>query len=603
MSKRIKKLLLGCCLFFSCLQSGLLSANAGTVLKIDETFKWANLDSAITILVDKEHQLTIEEVSKEGQRPGFKPVSEIGNSFGFSKHVYWVRFSLDFDQSFNEPLYLQFEYPLIDRLTLFIPNQEGSFSQVETGDHFVFDQRELEFRNFLFKLPDSPGEPQEYFLRVQSEGSVQVPLSLWRASELIEKIDVDNLFLGIYYGIMLLLVAGGLASYARIHDRLFLVYALYLLSYILFQFSLNGLSYQYLWPDSPWFTSRATSAFVGGVVICGLFFSGSFLQIWGDKHPKTKRFFYGLMLLGAIGLVLSLFGDYAFAVKISTAAGVSLPPVVLFGALVSLSSGYRPARYFLAAWGVFLMGVFVAGLLYLGFVPHTFLTLNSMQIGSVLEVFLLAFALMDRISLLRKEKEEATLKAHHYLNQINEGLEKLVEERTRQLKEKNHQLEELACRDSLTGLLNHRVALEQYELMRKTAYRYRSGLSVLMLDIDDFKQINDRFGHPVGDLVINRVAGVLRDCSRETDCCGRYGGEEFVLVLNQIDRSFSLEVGERILGAIRCLRITELRNENLTASIGISLFDPERQEQDLIELADKALYRAKAEGKNRISVN
>ena len=194
----------------------------------------------------------------------------------------------------------------------------------------------------------------------------------------------------------LLLMTAAFASFIKMHDRLFLYYALYLFTYLIFQLSINGLSYQYLWPEYPWFTSRATSAFIGLVVIGALVFSGSFLQIWQKKHPRIKALFYLLMTSAVISIYLSLFGNYTLAVKIASASGVLLSPVVLVGAIISVLAGYRPARFFLAAWSVFLFGVFVSGLMYFGFIAHTFFTLYAIQIGSTIEVLLLGYALMDR---------------------------------------------------------------------------------------------------------------------------------------------------------------------------------------------------------------
>jgi len=420
------------------------SANAD--LKVAQFLKndsKVDLQPYIQILADPDQSLTLNEIISGNLNDEFKSIQQVGNSFGFSSTAYWLRFTTQIDRTQEDTVLLQLEYPLIDHVSLFIPDGRGGFNEKVGGDSIAFSAREINYRKFLFVLPKSEGRTQTYFMRIQTEGSVQIALSLWTATAFIEEVDYSNFILGIYYGIMLLLMAAALASYIKIRDRLFLYYALYLFTYLIFQLSLNGISYQYLWPELPWFTSRATSAFVGLVVIGGTLFSGSFLQIWECKRPIVTVLFYSLSVFGAISVLLSLFGNYSLAVRLASAAGLLFPPIVIIGAICSVVSGYRPARYFLVAWGVFVLGVFVTGLLYIGLLPETFITTYAIQLGSTFEVVLLGYALMDRIELLYIQKENAIKQAGECINRLNYGLETQVEKRTKQLSESEAQLRTL----------------------------------------------------------------------------------------------------------------------------------------------------------------
>ncbi|MEA3374272.1 MAG: diguanylate cyclase [Campylobacterota bacterium] len=578
----------------------LVAGTTVTAAQFDADINKLDLSPHIEILIDPDHSLSIDNITDPEKQYAFQPVSEIGNSFGFSKSAYWVRFSLNVDDSSSDALLLELEYPLLDNVTLFVPDGEGEFSVRKTGDTLPFAMRDIQYRNYLFKLPQHAGEHRDYYMRLESQGSIQIPLSLWTSSTFIEHIDTVNFIFGGYYGTMMLLMLAALVAFIKIRDRLFIYYAIYLLSYLLFQLSLNGLSYQYLWPELPWFTSRVTTVLVSFVVLGGLLFSGSFLQIWNRRHFYIKVFFVILMSSAVISMLISIFGSYAFAVQMSTITGLLLPPAVLIAAIRSLMLGYKPALYFLAAWGVFLFGVFVAGLLYLGLLPSTFLTTYAMQIGSTFEVILLGYAMFDRISLLHDEKEKAIVKANAYLHQINEGLESLVDKRTEELQEKNNQLRELAIRDSMTGMLNHNSSIEHLDQMKSAAIRYNNTLTTVMLDIDWFKKINDNYGHPAGDRVIIAIADVLNENIRASDVCGRYGGEEFILILPELDGPHALELCERIRKNIMTLKIPEIDNTLITASFGVSTFDPSHPDTDLIMQADIALYNAKAAGRNRI---
>ncbi len=552
------------------------------------------------ILVDSDHKQSIYSIQQDATAHLFKPTQEIGNNFGFSNSTYWVKFTIKQSTRQKDPVLLQFANSLIDKITLYLPDGSGGFSIKQTGDHVAFSQRDIAYRNFLFKLPMHQGEERTYYLQLQTEGSMQITLSLWTYKAFIEYVETENLILGFYYGIMFLLMVSAFAFYLKIKDRLFLHYSLYLLSYIIFQLCLNGLSYHYFWPGHPILTSQLTAVSVGLVTIGGIAFSGSFLRIW---NTKKSTFFYVFMLvivLTCIGIASSLLGGYSFGVRLLALTGISLPPIVLIAGISSVIQGYRPAKYFLAAWVIFLCGIFLAGLLFLGFVPHSFITVYAIQLGSTIEVSLLGYALMDRISLLKAEKQMATQLATAYLQRSNKELENLVLKRTQELEEKNKKLNHLTLIDSMTSLLTHNASIELLKKQLSFAQRYKEKLSVIMLDIDKFKSINDVYGHPAGDQVIIGIAEILKPSFREADYCGRYGGEEFIIILPKTSSSAAIELAERIRSQVLDLSVQEIKNTRITASFGVSSFNIAKPDEDLIITADKALYDAKKSGRNNV---
>ncbi len=366
-----------------------------------------DLSPHLEILVDDTASMTLDEVMQPARDSDYRSVAEIGNSFGFTTAAYWVRFSLDVDPAQFESLLLQLDQPMIDHVAFYTVSEDGVATASITGDGTNFDTREYRHRTFLFSLPPQQGQTRDYYLRLETEGSMQIPLQIWTASAFAEHASFTEFVFGGYYGFMFLLMMAALASYLIIRDRLFLYYAAYLFCYVMFQFSFNGFAFQHLWPDAPWWSSKAVSTFIGLGVITALLFSGHYLQVWGRKHPVVKMVFIGLGLFGAAGVILSALDFYTIAVKMSTLAGLLIPPVVAFAGIVSLMSGYRPARYLLFAWSFFLLGAFIAGLLHFGLVPHSFLTVYAIQIGSTLEILLLGYAVMARIEMLRHERARA----------------------------------------------------------------------------------------------------------------------------------------------------------------------------------------------------
>lgn len=162
-------------------------------------------------------------------------------------------------------------------------------------------------------------------------------------------------------------------------------------------------------------------------------------------------------------------------------------------------------------------------------------------------------------------------------------------------------LERLAVTDGLTDLYNHRYSYERLEEEAAKAARYGRPLSLAMLDIDDFKHINDTRGHRVGDQVLAALAKTLRDSLRSVDVVGRYGGEEFVAILPNTSKAGAYSLAERLRKDVERLVVDGLK---VTISIGVAEF-PDldvAEEAQLIEAADAAMYEAKRSGRNRVCI-
>jgi diguanylate cyclase (GGDEF)-like protein len=165
------------------------------------------------------------------------------------------------------------------------------------------------------------------------------------------------------------------------------------------------------------------------------------------------------------------------------------------------------------------------------------------------------------------------------------------------------QAERLATTDGLTGLLNRRTFSAQIQGRLREAQRYNRPLSLLLLDIDHFKKVNDTHRHPAGDAVLRGVAGVAQKQARETDIVARYGGEEMALILPETDARGAHAIAERLRKAVGAAGYpTERGNLHVTVSVGVATWPGSGEAAEaLLEAADKALYRAKQAGRNRVS--
>jgi diguanylate cyclase (GGDEF)-like protein/PAS domain S-box-containing protein len=204
----------------------------------------------------------------------------------------------------------------------------------------------------------------------------------------------------------------------------------------------------------------------------------------------------------------------------------------------------------------------------------------------------------------RKKMEEK-------IKRYSEELEQKVRERTAKIRKQNKELEkinaklqELSTHDGLTGIKNFRYFFEVLELEFKKAKRYNLPLACIILDIDDFKFINDGYGHTAGDFALIKTASMLKKLIRETDVVARYGGDEFTIILPNTELADACVVGNKILERFRNYQLKKgsLNLGKISLSIGISSLpdDNIKTPRNLVEYADKAMYRAKEYGKNNV---
>ncbi|MEK7196167.1 MAG: diguanylate cyclase [Nitrospirota bacterium] len=202
---------------------------------------------------------------------------------------------------------------------------------------------------------------------------------------------------------------------------------------------------------------------------------------------------------------------------------------------------------------------------------------------------------------LPKPYNEIELNARIYASLRTKALQDELRQKNHQLEDLLRQVEIMAITDQLTGIYNRRRLETVLEEEFRRTIRYKSPLACLMIDIDHFKRINDRFGHHTGDMVIKETAQIITECAREIDTVARWGGEEFIALFPQTKKEDALRSAVRIIKKVSEHKFPEISNEQITISIGIaSVPDPSIDtEEKLIHASDMALYEAKKNGRNR----
>lgn len=528
-------------------------------------------------------------------------ISPLRESWGFVPGQLWFRFQVD-NRSGNDDWLLVVDYPLLDRIELYVIAESGPTAVGQTGDRLPFASRAMPLRTPNLRLAIPSGQRREFLVRVESQGSMQLPLRLVRPVQLAIQEGRVALGFGIYFGILIALTAYNFSLYLMLHDRRFSWYVAYAASFGLLMLSLNGLAFQYLWPRWPDFGNL----FVPLVTAVGLFtmcaFSRRFLELDGQA-PHWARVLRALGVIALIGGVCALVIPYRHATTTLTFLALITAPAILGAAIASLNR-LPAARYFLLAWLLLLMGISLYSLMALGLIDFSYPATYGIQIGSALELILLSFALAYRMRLLEAENRAILVTARGDLERRVAGRTRDLNQTLSQLETANAQLRESAMRDGLTGLPNRRYFNAHASESTQSPNRVWAQVALLMIDLDHFKRVNDSLGHLAGDECLRVCAQRMQPVIEAAGgWIARYGGEEFVAVLPDADLGLARRTAEALRSAIGgsplVLGATQVR---LTTSVGVAHSHSATlgTVDQLVDAADRALYRAKDLGRDRV---
>ncbi len=560
------------------------------------------LAPVLTYLHDQTGELGLDQVRQQQGANAFEPLPQGREAFGFQPGAFWFHARVLNRNAVDQRWLLVQQYPLSDRIDVHAVYPDGRVVSKAGGDHLPFAVRSVKHRhpNFLLDLPLDT--PVDLYVRVASESSMQVPLHLYTLKAFVELSHDGQLVIGLYYGILIALFFYNLVLWISLRDASYFWYLFHITAFGMVLFTLNGLGFEHLWPNSPWLADHAIPLSICLALIGMQQFSRIFLGL-SKRWPLGNRISLAVIAFFVVLGVASLWLPYRLSTPIASRAVLVGVVWIAIASIVVLRRGYAPARLFLLAWAMFLLGTTIFTLLAFGVLPKTFLTEYGVQIGSALEMLLLSVALSYRYAELRNENQRI-------VSEANLQLERKVEQRTREVRQALSQLEQAhsrlrdsSRRDGLTGLYNRSHFQERIDQLLVTCRNERRPLSLLMLDLDLFKSINDEYGHLVGDECLRwaarRIGKPLR--AHDTAVLARFGGEEFVIALPGYDLHSAVAIAEEIRQSLvsEPFQARE-RSLRVSVSVGVHTVAPDALDDtdDAFEIADKALYAAKANGRN-----
>jgi len=547
------------------------------------------------VMVDPSGAIRMEDILKGDVDKKWSDVEKGENpSYGFTTDSVWVRFTLNNDGPEGIEFLLRQEHALIDDLKFYHTLDGSIIDSFETGDLKPFSQRPINHRCFVFPLKIPPQTKSTYYLRYQSQGPVNIHLSLLTPKEFKHQEDIEYNSLMFFHGIFAVMIIYHLFVLVFIRRLEYFYYVGMTFSMLIFMMTQTGTAYQYLWPNMPWFANQAVILSLGLLVIFILCFTAKFLDAEA-QGKKVYTVFRILKLLVIVLLIASFFFPYNSIISKLAVIGVIVEIMMIYTAIKFSLLRLRKAYFFSAAFVLFILGAILFTLKSLGLIQEGFVSSWSLYLGSTALVVMLSIALADNINNLRKQMQSLSV-----------NLEEKVRERTRTLETLARRLEKLSTTDGLTEISNRRHFDRIFQSMWLTNRRYEHSLSVSIIDVDHFKAYNDFYGHQQGDECLKSIARALNKFGRRGgDLVARYGGEEFAIILSDIKQQDLMRIMSDVLKSIEDLQIPHLHSstaEVVTVSIGVSMCipTPDRTLQQLLKHADDALYLAKDNGRNRL---
>jgi diguanylate cyclase (GGDEF)-like protein len=539
------------------------------VLRLDQTGT-GPLGSHASMWEEEGAPLGVEAAMERVRSGAVMHASRVVPAFGIGSRPVWLHFVLDNPAAAAMTRELVAGATWTDRIDVWLVRDGRVLLHREAGDTGLPLAMPVPGVGYVFDLGFEPGMT-ELYLRAENPDPLLLPVRIMAPAQLAQYERRQHYSYGLVYGFLLALIAYNLLLYAGMRQRSHLNYSLYLGCFVLTNLAYTGHGYVWIWHDFPQVQRYIILVLMVLFGWSGFRFASAFLDL-PTHEPRLAR----LIRTGCAGVLALMALAIALGRQVE-AAQLAFSFVMVFTVGMVLLGGNAlrkhriSGRYFLLAACSAMTGAAVTNLTVWGLLPYTTLTFRAVELGVLIEATLLALAVAYQV---------------------------------RQHEQARQQAELLARTDPLTGLLNRRAFTDIASGLWNTAQRNGRPLSLILLDLDHFKSINDRYGHAVGDLALRETAQVLANECRQGDLAARWGGEEFMMLLPETTLEQARTLAERLRRQIAGETIMAGRVPvTVRASFGVVDAVMAASLEELMHEADRRLYRAKQGGRDRVCSN
>jgi diguanylate cyclase (GGDEF)-like protein len=554
-------------------------------------------------------------------------------NFSWEHRGFWLRFTLR-SATHVERWMLGVPWPSLNQVTFYaVDPATGQLIDARwSGSDLPRAQKDFGDAGYSFELPLSPGAEVTVLMRVTTANVLFVPIQVAPAKVHHAREFSHAVMLGLLFGALAAMLLYNTALYVLTRDLSYAYYMAYLLAILLYELSVTGLGVVYVWGQNAWLNERGYALFAALPFVFATLFFREFVRLKDGRGRAMQRQNAALAGIWIVLAVIAAVWPGPLLHRVMVATAMLTLCAAIYTSLRLARRGNTAAGYFAMAWGVVLVATLGMMLAVSGLIEFSETLQNVQHAGFLVETVLISVALAARIKQEKSQRIEAQRETRDVTRQLEDErdeklrmqelalqvereakreLEARVAERTQALQDvmleveaANRELARISITDSLTQTFNRRHF--DTELGREVARadRHGSALSLLIIDIDYFKTINDRYGHPVGDAALKHVADLLKaTAARISDVVSRYGGEEFTVILPGTTAEQAFDVAERLRARIEASSfLVEGARVPMTVSVGLAerTRHTPRTAQAMVSAADVALYLAKQAGRNRV---
>jgi signal transduction histidine kinase/DNA-binding response OmpR family regulator len=380
-----------------------LPVQAQSVIALNPVQEGRRLGPQVEVLEDEAGQWQVDEVRRAPLSDRFRPAGAKGLNYGFTRSAYWYRFVLDNQSSHAFTGVIEAEFAPLDNIDLYIGSADGAMQHLAGGDHRPPGSSGIAHRNHAFPVEVAAAGKALVLMRVQIDGAHEVPLKLWSREGFARKTEKENLYFGMFYGIMLVMVIYNLLLFFSVRDRAYLYYLLFVAMLAVLLVNLDGFAFPWLWAVSPKIVDISVPLSIAlATVFVPLFVR---LTLLTALHtPRLHRALNVMLWLACASLVLPFFAPMTESIFINALIACLTTLVMATVVVIHAIRGRRVAQFFVAVWAVLAVGIVVKVLEVNGMMPVSPWTAYSMHIGACFLVTLVSLGLADQINEARRER-------------------------------------------------------------------------------------------------------------------------------------------------------------------------------------------------------
>ncbi|MEB2775091.1 7TM diverse intracellular signaling domain-containing protein [Algoriphagus sp. D3-2-R+10] len=496
MDKILRNIFTASALLFSFILSSYAQSSNYTFQINDQLDERIYAIDRLTFYEDESNELGLADILSSPISDKLKINPDFSKNQFSTENTYWVKVAIQKTPQSEKRWLLEFYDQTIDQITAYIPSEDG-FRELKLGDKAPFGDRVYSHKNFQIPVDNDSAGIATYYFKIKSSQKADIRIAFRSYNRFIYYALNEYFLYGIFYGMILIISLYNGLIYLAIKEVKYLYYVFYLMSVAIFAACMDGIAFQYLWPNHPEWNQPFSGFSSYLIVVFALLFSTHFLNL-KRRFPSMHRSFQVILAVKTILFA----GGIVFLPALLEIQIYDIIPffLILFSSIYVWVKGYSVARLFVIAYGILFLGVGLKAMVHTAVIPHSTVLYYSLHIAFLLEMLLLTLALGDRVKILKDNRDRALLRslrqaeANAQLKEkVNRELEQRVDERTQELEKKNQLLldynQQILAKDEEIKRINSLLDKDIWKLKSQIKENLQARITNKRMSYADFKKI------------------------------------------------------------------------------------------------------------------